>query len=277
MPSAHRIAVAVGVLALLALIGTVGGGLASIQYHTLPASDPGAIAVTERSIAALQSVTAYTYTVSGRVTATKGTRRRSIDVTGSGAVNRTTRRLRIELSGDDDHEALYVDGYTRYEPCPWSRFENVEDAWYGTALDRNYSWWRYTTLGNLRRLQRMSRVYDRGHATVAGASTRVLVFRPDLNRLRALQRRLRPRDDISTPERAWVRNVTVRVWLSTDTHYPVKLRVTRVSHTGPLFGVKVVERFAYTYDYGPTAVEPPPRRVPNRTACPGPSAIDDAD
>lgn len=276
MPNPHRLAIAAAIFALFAIIGAASGGTAVLQYHTLPPSDPGAVNHLEQSTTAVQSVTAYTYTISGTISATEDARQQSITVGGTGAVNRTDRQLHVvvsggedEFSGGEDRDELFVDGYTRYTLCPLSRFGNVEDVWYGTSLDRKHPWWRYTALGNLDQVQRFSRAYDRGRATIDGTPTRVVVLRPNVNRVRALQAQLQPTSDDSEAERPRVKEMRVTLWLSTETHRPIRIRVRRVSRVGSLFrGVRVVEELTYEYTYEPTTVELPPQRVDRQGACP---------
>lgn len=152
---------------------------------------------------------------------------------------------------------------------------NIKDVWYGTELNRNSSWWRYTILGSLDHLQQISRVYDRGHATVNGTTTGVLVVRPNPDRLHELQPQIEQRDEVTAHDRTRPRNLTIQLWLSTASQYPVKIRTTRISRTGPLSGGKITEEFTYAYTYGPMTIDLPQNRTRNQSARPELDSIDD--
>lgn len=148
------------------------GGIVLAEYHLQPPSDERAVELLASSADESESIEAYRFDIDGKLTVTDGNEQEWIRVNGQGAVNRSTRRLHAEATGEDDSSEVYVDGYTRYKPCPFSQYSNVENVWYGVGLDRTVSWTSYTTLGELDTLQRISHVYLAGNATVDGTEAR---------------------------------------------------------------------------------------------------------
>lgn len=269
-PSKQEIAIAVPILLLLLLVFFAAGGIGLVQFHLQPPSDDRAAELFASSVDASESVQAYRYDIEGTATATYRNEHRSFTVKGQGAVNRSTRRIHITATGADDSSEVYVDGYTRYEPCMFSQYSNVEDVRYGVGLDRNVSWTSYTTLGELDTLQRLSHVYLAGNATVDGTRARVLVVEPNPTKLDALRPHVRTEETDRAGSRQWLRDVTVRLWISDETDRLLRLRINRVSRTGTFFGAHIEETFVYTYDYGPTTVSMPNETVDSKEECPDP-------
>lgn len=267
-PSKLQIAIAVPVLLLFLLVFAAAGGIGLAEYHLQPPSDERAVELLASGADVSESIEAYRYDIGGKMTATYGNEQEWMRVSGQGAVNRSTRRLHAEASGEDDSSEVYVEGYTRYEPCPFSQYSNVENVWYGVELDRNVSWTSYTTLGELDTLQQISHVYLAGNATIDGTQTHVLIVRPNPTKLDELRPNVRTEETDRDGSRQWLRDITVRLWISDETGRLLQLRVHRVSRTGPLFGARVEETFEYTYDYGPTTVSMPNETVESQEECP---------
>ncbi len=253
-------------LLLLVLVVTAGC-LGSVRFHALPDSDPEAVGLVERSVAASRNATGVEYAIGGRAVASKDDREESIEFEGNGSANVTARRAHLRVSGGDDAEEHYVDGYTAYSLCPRSHYVNVEEAWLATDLPGNRSWLSYTPLGGLDEILAISKAYDRGTATVDGEEVREVVLRPNPAELDALQSRaIYPGGD--RPNRGSLENATVTLWIDPDSALTRKAAVERVSSTR---GVRLEERLVYEFGYGPTRVALPNRTVETEDACPEPS------
>lgn len=254
-------------LPLLAVLLVTAGCLGTVEYHTLPDSDPEAVALVERGAAASRNVSGVEYTVGGEAVATDGDRDETITFDGNGSANVSARHGHLRVTGGDDAEEHYVDGYTAYSLCPRSRYVNVEDAWLATDLPEDRPWLSYTPLGGVDEMLAISKAYDRGTATVDGERTRKVLLRPNPSELDALRSRA-VYPDGDRPERGNLENATVTLWFDPDSALPRKVVVERVSATR---GVRLEERLVYEFSYGPTRVELPNRTVESEEACPEPS------
>ncbi|SFR41749.1 hypothetical protein SAMN04487947_1178 [Halogeometricum rufum] len=270
MPSTRRLAVA-GLLVALALGAAWAGG----AFDRRPPSDPAAERLANRTAAATADVPAYSFTVGGSVVVERGDERRTAAYDGRGAFNRSERAYRIEIAlgeagggFDADSETRFVRGHTLYTPCPYSRYVNVEDVSYATALPENRSWTAYTMLGGQRRLFGVSRVYDRGTDTVDGERARVVEVVPDRSKLSSLSAGV-PGDDEVRRTNAGAGNLHATLYLAPDSALPLRVVVER-ERGGGFGGPTVRERIIYDFDYGPTTVEPPERTVRSEDACPRP-------
>lgn len=263
MPSRQQYALVALLLAL-----AFGGAWVAGAFDARPPSDPAAERVLNRTARATADVPAYAFTVGGSVVVERGGDRRTASYDGRGAFNRSQRAYRIELSLADDSETRYVRGHTLFRPCPYSKYVNVENASYATALPENRSWTAYTMLGGQRRLFDVSRAYDRGTDTVDGTEVRVVEVVPDRSKLSSLSAGVPGDDDVGrTNARASALNATLSV--STETGLPLRVVVRRERGSG-LGGPTVSERIVYEFAYGPTDVEAPERTVESEDACPRP-------
>jgi hypothetical protein len=253
---------------LLAALLVTAGCLGTVEFHTLPDSDPEAVDFVERSAAASRNVSGVEYTVGGQAVVTEDDRReRTIEFDGNGSANVSARHAHVRIVGGDDAEEHYVDGYTAYSLCPRSKYVNVEDAWLATDLPENRSWLSFTPLGGLDHVLAISKAYDRGTATVHGEQVREVVLRPNPAKLHELRSRaIYPGGD--RPNRGRVENVTVTLWLDADSALPRKVAVERVSSKR---GVRLEERLIYEFSYGPRRVDLPNRTVETKDDCPEPS------
>jgi hypothetical protein len=270
VPSTRRLAV-VGLLVALALGAAWAGG----AFDRRPPSDPTAERLANRTAAATADVPAYSFTVGGSVVVERGDERRTAAYDGRGAFDRSERAYRIEIAlGEDggtldaDSETRFVRGHTLYTPCPYSRYVNVENVSYATALPENRSWTAYTMLGGQRRLFDVSRVYDRGTDTVDGERARVLEVVPDRSKLSSLSAGV-PGDDEVRRTNAGAARLRATLYLAPDSALPLRVVVER-ERGGGFGGPSVRERIVYDFDYGPTTVESPERTVRSEDACPMP-------
>jgi hypothetical protein len=266
VPSTRRLAV----VALALGAGWAGGAL-----DRRPPSDPTAERLANRTAAATADVPAYSFTVGGSVVVERGDERRTGADDGRGAFGRSERSYRAELAlgdGDDpvdgDSEVRFVRGHTLYTPCPYSRYVNVENVSYATALPENRSWTADTMLGGQRRLFDVSRVYDRGTDTVDGERARVVEVVPDRSQLSSLSAGVPGGDEVRRLN-AGAGRLRATLYLAPDSALPLRVVVER-ERDGGFGGPSVRERIVYAFDYGPTAVETPERTVRSADACPTP-------
>jgi hypothetical protein len=262
----------------LLLLGAVWAGVGpTVRYHLRPAEDPSAVAAADRAVAAVADVPAYRVAVDGRATATRGDERATAAFDGEVRVNATTRRTSARATVRDDgpfgdgSDRLYVDGYTTYRPCSRLSVGTARNVSYAADLPRNRSWRSYTFLGGLVAALDAAKRYDEGVETVNGRRAREVrvVLNPgrtaDLAaRAAALEGDGRDDDQISpltAPEAT-----DVRVWISTESGLPLRLRVS--VERSRLLGPDVTGRFTYDVAYGPTTPARPDRTVPTEDACP---------
>jgi hypothetical protein len=262
----------VALLLLGALWASVGP---TVRYHLRPAEDPAAVAAADRAEAAVADARAYHVDVDGRATATRGDESATATFDGGVGVNATTRRMavRVTVPDDgpfgDDTERLYLDGYTAYRQCSGLSLGSGDDVFYGTDLPRNRSWTSYTFLGGLERVFDASKLYDEGVETVDGREAREVRVVLNPGRTDELAARTAPLSDEDAETVSPLNDpaaTDVRLWLSTETGLPLRIRTT-VSRSR-LLGPDLDGRFSYDVAYRPTTPARPNETVASEEACP---------
>lgn len=265
----------------LAIIVVIAAAVATpaIGYHLRPSSDPAAVEAADHATTALTEVPAYRVAVDGRVTARDGDRTASADLDGRVLVNASARRVSTSArvaDGNADHfgdsDRLYVEDYTAYRPCPFSRYGNVENASYGVSLPRDRSWRSYGFLGGLGAVFDVAKLYDEGVTTVDGVRAREL--RVVVNPRKVDDLAARSPDLGEGSDRSGVgsvrsfANADIRVWVATDTGLPRKVVVE--AERGGLGQPEVQGRFVYRVSYESVTVPRPNATVESKSLCPGP-------
>ncbi|WP_256288174.1 hypothetical protein [Halobellus inordinatus] len=255
----------------LAILGIVtallGGAYVAGIFDSRPPSDPTAERLAHQAANATAEVPAYSFTVGGSVTVERGGDEKQASYWGHGGFNRSERRYRIEIGLADDRETRFLQGRTRYTPCPYSRYVNVANVSYATELPQNRSWTTDTILGGQRQLFEFARVYDRGTSTVGGEAVRVVEVVPDQSKLASVSLSVPGEGDVEQLNRN-ADELRAMLYLSSETHLPRRVVVHR--ERGGFGRPSIEERIVYDFTYGPNSVERPPRTVDNESACPTP-------
>jgi hypothetical protein len=255
-------------LAILAIVAVLlGGAYVAGVFDSRPPSDPAAERLTHQTANATAEVPAYSFAVGGSVTVERGGDERRANYRGHGGFNRSERRYRIEIGLADDREKRFLQGRTRYTPCPYSRYVNVPNVSYATELPQNRSWTTYTILGGQRQLFDVSRVYDRGTSTVEGEAVRVVEVVPDQSKLSSVSLSVPGEEGVEQLNRN-ADELRAMLYLSPETHLPRRVVVHR--KRGGFGQPSIEERIVYDFTYGPNSVERPSRTVDNESACPTP-------
>mgnify|MGYP000155527902 CR=1 FL=1 len=262
MPSTKQTVAILGVVVAL-----VGGAYIAGAFDPRPPSDPTAERLADQTANATAEVPAYSFTVSGSVTVERGGDETQASYRGHGGFNRSERRYRTEIGLADDRETRFLQGRTRYTPCPYSRYVNVANVSYATELPQNRSWTAYTILGGQRQLFEFSRVYDRGTSTVDGEAVRVVEVVPDQSKLASVSPSVPGEADVERLNRN-ADELRAVLYLSPVTNLPRRVVVHR--ERGGFGHPSIEERIVYDFTYGPSSVERPPRTVDNESACPTP-------
>lgn len=261
----------------LLVLGAVSASVApTVRYHLRPAEDPAAVAAADRASAAVADVPAYRVAVGGRATATRGDERATAEFDGSFRVNATTRRMAARAAVRDDGptgdetDRLYADGYTAYRPCSRPSLGPADDIFYAADLPRNRSWRSYTFLGGLVAAFDAAKLYDEGVETVGGRRAREVRVVLNPGRTDELAARTAPLEDDAGDDEISPLTAPgatdMRVWISTDSGRPLRLRVS--VGRSQLLGPDVTARFTYDVTYGPTTAPLPNRTVADEDACP---------
>lgn len=202
---------------LLALLVVLSG--CSVLPGGPPPSDERAVDVRNRTVAAVDSVSTYRYSLYARVSASDGDRTRTVTVNGEGAVDRRQRRMESTATAESDTgerstRSLYVDGRTVYTECsdPW-------DGWGVESASESVDWFTLTPLGRQLELLERTNVYWGGNRTLDGNRTLLLVTHPSRRTLASLPDVGQTAGDYSRGNFA---NVTFKVWVDARTDRPVK-------------------------------------------------------
>lgn len=247
----------------------ISGCLGTVQYWTLPPSESQAVDQLENATATAQTAPGYAYSIYGSTEARRGAKSTSVDLTGAGTVDLSHHRAHIVLEYGDDHRERYVQEYRVYSYCWPTTYVDAEDTWYATELDRTRGWGSYLPVGSVGRLLEGSKVYVRGTAQVNDEAAEKFVVRPNPRNFRSLERQMMPSLSDDAEGQGTIQNVTITVWVSTNTDRPVQIRVYRRMRKG-LFGATVEQRLTYTLTYVPTTINLPNRTVSSEEACPDP-------
>lgn len=220
-------------------------------------NDPEAVEAVEASLDALEGVEGYTVDIGGSVEGRARGETVTASLDGEQRVDETARRAHAFVEADDEREELYFDDGTVYEQCPFSRYVNVDDAWY--PAETGVDWRDATLLAAQEVLLDISKVYDRGTETRPEGRARVVEFAPDADEYHRYQRRVGLDDEnIQTPD-----SVTLTQWLVDDRPVGVRSEVER----GSLFGPSVEEDIRYDVTYESVSIELP-TLVEDEDACP---------
>lgn len=228
-----------------------------------PPSDQRALDARNRTAAAVEDVSTYRFSLDARIQASDGDERRTVDVTGSGAVDREARRMATNATADGETRSAYLDGRTAYRECPrpWGRWDEVDAS-------ESVEWLTLTPLGRQVELLERTEVYWEGTETVDGTETAVVRAHPSEETLTSLP-------DVGGSgtgdlSGANVDDATFRMWIDDGTSLPVRsvLRI-EFSARGGSGDVEIATRF---HGYGePTEISIPEeaRTEQWETGCPG--------
>lgn len=163
-------AAAVVLVGLVVLSGCLGFG-------GPPPSDPGAEAVVDSAVDASSSVQTYRYSLDIRVVASDGGETRRVSMSVDGAVDRTTDKMRADLTYQGSERSTYVTGSIAYTECesPW--------GWGRENLSTSTDWESKDTLGRQVDMLDNSPVYWVDNETVDGESVHVVEARPSAETL----------------------------------------------------------------------------------------------
>lgn len=200
-----------------------------------PPSDQRALDTVSRSQAAMANVTSYRFTLDGHMEATNDDESLSFDVAGSGAVNVSRQRLNATIRARESSRSTYITDDTVYTEC--SRM-----GWGRENLTRSIRWLNYTPVGEQLALLDRTNVYWRGTETVDGTPAAVVTAAPTKRELESVT------DAKGTGETGIgtvkVQNVTVTVWMSTETDRVLKAqREIRINRGGTTATATMTFRF----------------------------------
>lgn len=236
-------------------------GCLGVFGSSRPPSDQRALDAVSRSQTAMDDVTSYRFSLEGHMEATTNDDSLSFDVTGGGDVNVSRHRLNATVRAREASRSTYVTGYTAYTEC--SRM-----GWERENLTRSTRWFNYTPAGEQLALLDRTNVYWRGTETVNGTKASVVTAHPTKRELESVA------DAKGTGETGIgnvnLRNVTVTVWISTETSRLMKAqREIRLSRGGATATATMTFRFT-DYDEPITVVRPPfDEDAVWHTGCPG--------
>ena len=206
------------VLLLAALIAT-SGCVGSIG-DSRPASDREAQDALNRTRAALEEVTAYRARSEGSAIMRGDGREVSATTTGEVVVNVSSREMNSTGRLDDPSTPLpgvrrtYVNGYTAVTECRLA-------GWGQRNLSTSRDWFAYTPIGEQLAVLALTPVYWAGTERLDGTETAVIEAHPTKRELVSGPGlwTMQPDD----PDRADLRNATVRLWVSTETWLPRRI------------------------------------------------------
>ncbi len=209
------------------LLAALAGCSAFPNHH--PPSDQRAVALRNKTVRYVSSVSTYRYDGQVRAYASKGEQSRSVTGQTEGSVDRRQQLLHGVTMVDNQQRGAYLDGYHGYTQCSqqWG-------GWEMRNLSRSNGWFALTPLGRQVTLLERSHVYWHGNRTVNGSRTVLLEAYPSKKTLSALASS--PGADPTNTDLSGVKNVTVHMWVDPDTGRPVrsllKLTVKRGGATG---------------------------------------------
>lgn len=205
LPSQRLGLVAAAVLVVLAGCGGV--------LDQRPPSDDRAVQVRSDVLDAVSGVESYRFVTDFQAEASDGEDRETVRMSTSGKVSVADRRLQATTTFRDETYGSYVAGSRIYTECarPWGGWA-VENA----SVDQR--WLNLTPLGRQVALLEQSRVYWVGTETVDGREAAVIEARPTARELQEHSSEIRGGVLTGSP----FENATLRVWVDTETHLPVK-------------------------------------------------------
>jgi hypothetical protein len=242
---------------LLLAVALVTSGCAGRLDPSRAPSDERAVDAVDRSQAALANVTAYRASIDGRVQASNDGEEVTADVTGTYAVNVSTREMnatgQLEEPGRSGvpcfhgSRSTYVENYGASTEC-------ARIGWTRQNLSESHPWTTYTPAEQQLALSNRTHVSWQGTETVDGIETAVIVAYPTAEKLLSVpgieEREMMDFDESN------IKNATVTVWLDTRMDRPVKARREITAAKGGATATAVAT-FRFTDYDEPTTVTAP--------------------